>query len=172
MVLPRTAIKLIFLTHHDLSVPRRDVEIHRGRRYRRRSEGRRKKVFDEIGGETGREEQAERRYEERRVYLAVQQPHRRCIHSGAQSVGCSWDVRAPRRNTMETVGQKREYEEKRGQGTGRESARSVLPCNLLTASLRLSISWHNSGMDPDGPQKCRPSRRALRNLSRIVNVTY
>lgn len=25
-------------------------------------------------------------------------------HSGAQSVGCSWDVRAPCRNTMETVG--------------------------------------------------------------------
>lgn len=46
------------------------------------------------------------------------------------------------------VGQKRE---KRDQGIGRESARSVLPCNLLTAGLRLSISWHNSGMDPDGP---------------------
>jgi len=28
-------------------------------------------------------------------------------HSGAQSVGCSWDARAPRRNTAETVGQER-----------------------------------------------------------------
>lgn len=28
-------------------------------------------------------------------------------HSRAQSVGCSWDVRTSRRNTMETVGQKR-----------------------------------------------------------------
>lgn len=38
------------------------------------------------------------------------------------------------------------------------SRRSVLPCNLLTAGPRLSISWHNSGMGPSDPENVIPSR--------------
>lgn len=40
----------------------------------------------------------------------------------------------------------------------RGSRRSVLPCNLLTAGPRLSISWHNSGMGPSDPENVTSSR--------------
>lgn len=53
----------------------------------------------------------------------------------------------------------------------RGSRRSVLPCNLLTAGPRLSISWHNSGMGPSGPENVTSSRGTeSRNLQRLANV--
>lgn len=66
-----------------------------------------KKVLDEEkGNEREREERRVDRTEERRAPSisrnTVATP--KVYHSGAQSVGCSWDVRTPCRNTMETVG--------------------------------------------------------------------
>lgn len=105
-------------------------------------------------------------------------------HSRAQSVGCSWDVRGretPCRSvrSMEvqvggsledrTRARRMQWGERWGAGGERKeeklaavgrrgSRRSVLPCNLLTAGPRLSISWHNSGMGPSGPENVTSSR--------------
>lgn len=51
MVPPRTAIKLIFLTHHDLSVPRRDVRQDPPRKkIQKKKRGKKKKGARRGGG--------------------------------------------------------------------------------------------------------------------------
>lgn len=59
----------------------------------------------------------------------------------------------PEDRTRATKRESRRTKRRRAPAEGQEgSRRSVLPCNLLTAGPRLSISWHNSGMGPSDPE--------------------